>query len=380
MQDNFSYWEQKSFLSGYDIMIIGSGIVGLNAALHLKTKQPALKIGILEAGFIPGGASTKNAGFACFGSVSETLDELETSSEDEVMKVVEMRWRGLQKMKTLLGEKAIDLQQFGGYEIFRGDDQEISDSCIEKLDYLNRLFQEITGLTAIYAVANEKIAGFGFSNVSAMISNYAEAQIDTGRMMQALITKAQSLGVSLFNNCKLLTLEKSSEQQLLITSQGNFKAKKVIMATNAFIGSFYPELNVIPGRGQVLVTAPIDNLSIKGTFHYDKGYYYFRNVDNRILLGGGRNIDFKAEETLEAGVTQVVQNKLEELLYNTILPGKKPKIEYRWSGVMAFGDQLKPIIKQVEQNIYCAVRCNGMGVALGSLSGEQVADLVLKDL
>ena len=29
------------------------------------------------------------------------------------------------------------------------------------------------------------------------------------------------------------------------------------------------------------------NLKIKGSFHYEKGYYYFRNIDNRILLGGG---------------------------------------------------------------------------------------------
>lgn len=380
MQDNFSYWEQKSFLSGYDIMIIGSGIVGLNAALQLKIKQPELKVGILEAGFLPSGASTKNAGFACFGSVSETLDELESSSEDEVMTVVEMRWKGLQKMKALLGDTALDFQQLGGFEIFGSKDEPLANNCIEKLVYLNRLFKEVTGLTDIYAVADEKIAEFGFSNVSKMISNYAEAQIDTGKMMQALISKVQGLGVSLYNNCSLLHIEKTSEQQLLITTQGNFKAQKVIMATNAFIGSFYPQLNVFPGRGQVLVTAPVDNLKVRGTFHYDKGYYYFRNIDNRILLGGGRNIDFKAEETLETGVTESVQNKLEELLFTTILPGQKPKIEYRWSGVMAFGDQLKPIIEQVEENIYCAVRCNGMGVALGSLSGEQVAELVLKDL
>lgn len=381
MSDNFSYWEQNSFLSGYDIMIVGSGIVGLNAALHLKLMQPALRVGILEAGFIPSGASTKNAGFACFGSVSETLDELEGSSEDEVMEVVQMRWKGLQKMKALLGEKAIDFRKLGGFEIFSEADQELSNRCIDNLGYLNRLFKEVTGVTDIYAVSNEKIAEFGFDGVTGMISNSAEGQIDTGKMMQALISKVQGLGVSLFNNCKLLSLDTVSSHQLLITNQGNFKATKVIMATNAFIGNFYPQLNVIPGRGQVLVTGPVDNLKVKGSFHYDKGYYYFRNINNRILLGGGRNIDFKAEETLEAGITNSVQSKLEELLYNIILPGQNNiPIEYRWSGVMAFGNELKPIIEQVEPNIYCAVRCNGMGVALGSLSGEQVAELVLSDI
>ena len=47
---------------------------------------------------------------------------------------------------------------------------------------------------------------------------------------------------------------------------------------------------------------------------------------------------------------------------------------------MAFGKELNPIIKQVKPNLFCAVRCNGMGIAMGSLVGEEVADLALSDL
>jgi glycine/D-amino acid oxidase-like deaminating enzyme len=73
---NISYWEQNAWFDEIDVLIIGSGIVGLNAALHLKTKSPRLKVLILERGMLPSGASTKNAGFACFGSPSELLDDL----------------------------------------------------------------------------------------------------------------------------------------------------------------------------------------------------------------------------------------------------------------------------------------------------------------
>ena len=48
------------------------------------------------------------------------------------------------------------------------------------------------------------------------------------------------------------------------------------------------------------------------------GFYYFRNIDDRILFGGGRNLDFKTEETTEMNQTELVQNKLEELLKTTI--------------------------------------------------------------
>jgi glycine/D-amino acid oxidase-like deaminating enzyme len=43
---------------------------------------------------------------------------------------------------------------------------------------------------------------------------------------------------------------------------------------------------------------------------------------------------------------------------------------------MGFGKDLSPIIKQISPGVFCAVRCNGMGVAMGSILGEQVADMI----
>jgi gamma-glutamylputrescine oxidase len=149
------------------------------------------------------------------------------------------------------------------------------------------------------------------------------------------------------------------------------------MATNAFARQLYPDLQVTPGRGQVLVTKPVPGLKLKGTYHFNEGYYYFRNIDGRVLFGGGRNLDFAAEETPEFGHTDLVKQKLTDYLHNVILPGQNAEIDYWWSGIMGFGEEISPIVKQVEPNIFCAVRCNGMGVAMGSLVGEEVAELML---
>jgi glycine/D-amino acid oxidase-like deaminating enzyme len=149
------------------------------------------------------------------------------------------------------------------------------------------------------------------------------------------------------------------------------------LATNAFANQLFPGLKVIPGRGQVLVTKPIPGLKLKGTYHFDDGYYYFRNIDGRVLFGGGRNLDFKAEETAEFGHTEIVKDKLTNYLKDVILPNQDFEIDYWWSGIMGFGEDISPIVKQVEPNIFCAVRCNGMGVAMGSLAGEEVAELAL---
>ncbi|MDB5119161.1 MAG: FAD-dependent oxidoreductase [Sphingobacteriales bacterium] len=380
MSSNYSYWELTSFLSGYDVLVIGSGLVGLSAALHLKQTDKSLKIGVLEAGFLPSGASTKNAGFACFAGISEALDELETCSESDLVKIIEMRWKGFLKLRKRLGDKAIDFVQSAGYDLFSKDQNERAELCISRINYFNNITKEITGIPDNFSVANKKIKYFGFNNITNIIKNKSEGQIDTGKMMQALIQKVQSLGVQIFNNCAVLDIVQKSNIQVIKTTQGNFTSRKVIIATNAFSKQILPELDIIPGRGQVLITERIENLKVNGAFHYDKGFYYFRNINNRILLGGGRNINFKAEETTEVGLTSIVQESLEKLLYDVILPQQKVKIEHRWSGIMAFGNELKPIIKEVKPNLFCAVRCNGMGIAMGSLVGEEVANLALSNL
>ncbi|HEY8782711.1 MAG TPA: FAD-dependent oxidoreductase [Mucilaginibacter sp.] len=373
--NTFSYWERTAFIDNADIIIIGSGLVGLSAALHLKKQQPALKVLVLERGFLPTGASTKNAGFACFGTVSEQLAFLSRSSEDEVVRMAGYKWRGLQRLRQNLGDVNIDYQQHGGYELFMDDEKEKAENCISQTEYLNKLLKDTIGQTDIYSAANAKIADFGFEGISRMIYNPFEGQLDTGKMMRTLLNKVCNHGVMILNGCEILKIENESSYINLVTSQGNFKTIKVILATNAFASQLFPDLKVIPGRGQVLVTKPIPGLKLKGTYHFDEGYYYFRNINGRILFGGGRNLDLKTEATWEFGNTEMVKNKLTTYLKEVILPGQGFEIDYWWSGIMGFGEDISPIVKQVEPNVFCAVRCNGMGVAMGSLVGEEVAEL-----
>jgi glycine/D-amino acid oxidase-like deaminating enzyme len=147
----------------------------------------------------------------------------------------------------------------------------------------------------------------------------------------------------------------------------------LFIATNGFASQLL-DINVKPARAQVLITKPISNLHIEGTFHMDEGYYYFRNIHDRILLGGGRNLDFEGEETYELALTNNIQNQLESLLKNVILPDIDFEIEQRWSGIMGIGNQKSPIVKALSSRVCCGVRLGGMGIAMGSRIGSKLAD------
>ena len=379
MTSNLSYWEKKNFFNA-DIIIVGAGIVGLNAAITIKEKNQKIEIIVLERGFLPSGASTKNAGFACFGSVSELIEQEKLSGTTGLHQLIERRWMGLLKLRNLLGDDKINFHNYGGYELFKLNQDILATECVSKISHFNSLIEDVVNEKETFCLTNTKIKDFGFHNVDHLIECKLEAQIDPGKMMKALLSKAVSMGVQVLNNCKVEKFFNAENKIVLETNQGNFHCNKLLITTNAFVGELLPEVAVIPGRGQVVVTSPIKNLKLKGTFHYDKGYYYFRNIDDRILLGGGRNLDFKAEETTDFGETTLVQSALVKLLKEVIIPDVEFTIEHQWSGIMAFGPQLAPIIEEIHQNIFCAVRCNGMGIAIGSQTGQEAGDLVFNSL
>jgi len=370
---NFSYWENKELIGENDVVIIGSGITGLSTAIHLKRKSPSLKVLILERGVLPWGASTKNAGFACFGSLGEVLDDLQNTSLDEVVRLIESRNAGLNALIKLLGKDAIDFQLNGGFELFRPNQKEEYVACLDRMGDLNDVLRKEFG----GSVYSKEERDFGFEGVIGIIKNQYEGQVDTGKMMKAYLDLARKEGVNIINGAEV-TQYSSTELgvDLEINYNLTIKTGKLVICSNGFAKQFLNE-DVEPARAQVLITKPIPNLALKGTFHYDKGYYYFRNIQNRVLFGGGRNLDFKGENTTEMECTEHVIDRLKDILSNVILPKTNYEVDYHWAGIMGVGDNKEPIIKEVSRNILCAVRLGGMGVALGTMVGKDVASKVI---
>ena len=373
-----SFWEREHFLD-YDYVIVGGGIVGLSTAASIKEKMPTAKVLVLERGVFPTGASTKNAGFACFGSITELLSDINTMGEEASMQLVEERWKGLQKLRTRLGDDAIGFQNNGGYEIIRENEA----YCLDEVDAMNErllfLFDQ-----RIFTPKPGIIDRFGFNKkgIKSVIYNPLEGQIDTGKMMQSLTHYVQRLGVTVLTGVEVTSFEETGSDVFINTQNkgGNvdirFKTSELIICTNAFTPKLLPKEDIVPGRGIVLVTQPIEGLKFRGVFHYDEGYYYFRNYGNRIIFGGGRNLDSTREATDSFEINEHILNVLKEELNSMILPETLYEIDHVWSGIMAFGKNKQPILKRVSEHVILGVRLGGMGIAIGSIIGEKISEMI----
>lgn len=366
----FSYWERQSYFQ-YDHIVIGAGITGLSTAIELKKVYPNDTVLVLERGWTPAGASTKNAGFACMGSVTELLDDLEHMDESTVVSLFEQRKKGLEILRNRLGDEAIGYAPNGSYELI----EEPAKKALKYIDHLNELLLPVNNQPSFRRV-DEKIAQFGFAekHTYSLIENLCEGELNTGKMMRALALHAQQKSVEVKTGTVVEKFTEEDEKVVVQLATGQqLQCKTLSICTNAFTKELLPDTDVQPGRGQVLVTHPIPGLKFKGVFHFDKGYYYFREVDGRVLIGGGRNIDLKTEQTFSQEVTAQIQHALEEKLREVILPGTSFEVDMRWAGTMAFGKDKQPVIKAFSSRVFGAFRMGGMGVAIGSEAGRQIA-------
>jgi len=369
-----SFWEKEYWFPEYDYCIVGAGIVGLTTALLLMQNNPGKKIAVLDRNTLPAGASTKNAGFACYGTVGEILDDLGNNTEEEVINTIALRWRGLQLLRQLHSSESITYKQVGGSELFRAKSD--FEKCADQLTYINKLLLEATGKNNTISTAEQV---FSSSLYKQILHNPLEGSLNPVKLVTVLISKLKDFGVDILLGMALGDYNKNQSE--IVAKVGvdlTLKTQNLIFTTNAFTSSFFPDLDIIPARNQVLVSNPIPDLKLQGTFHLDRGYIYFRNISNRLLIGGARNLDHENELTDEFGSNQLIEKYLKNFVV-TDLGIDDSKITHSWSGIIATGKSKKPLVQQVEKNIYIAARLGGMGVATGSAVAEKLVELIIKN-
>jgi gamma-glutamylputrescine oxidase len=368
----FSYWEKEIFKPQYDCLIIGSGFAGLWSAFFLKKAFPDFKIAILERGSMPMGASTKNAGFSCFGSPSELLENVRNIGWAKTLETTQKRFEGIKIIKQYF-QDTIAYNACGASELFV--DSSIFKENAEKLVHLNEKLHAIVGIENHFYIDNQIVEQSNFSGFQHAISNSSEAAIHSGKLFMSLYKTLVAQDVVFLFGTEVESIQTENSTAFVKTKQlGEFLSRHVCVCTNAFANKLLPQAAITPGRGQVLITKPIPHLPFNRTFHFEKGYYYFRNVGSRVLFGGGRNLDFNGETTECFGNSERILAKLNHYLTHYILPGVEYEIDMVWSGIMGFTETGTPISSFLKNNLSVQAGMNGMGVALTPFLARQWAE------
>ncbi len=358
-----SFWELDALQQPYDLVVVGAGITGLSSAYFYKKSHPGARVVVVERGMYPEGASTRNAGFACFGSVTELMDDLEHESEEEVRSRLLRRYQGLQGLRIILGDENIGFRQSGGFEIF--SKEKVFKDAEKFIPLFNQWLYDAEGIRDVYRPT--RINGYS------AIVNRLEGALHPGKMIWTLKEIVRNEGIEFLWNSRVDSVEPG---ELIVNERYKLKAGSILLATNGFTSRLLPEVDIKPARGYVMVTTELSECNWVGTFHYDRGYVYFRNLGDRILLGGARNLDIEKEQTYEFGINPEIRSWLIDFANNVLKLEKGWEIDLEWSGIMGFGKTKTPIVECIRDSIFVAAGFSGMGVSLGMEVGNQAAHMI----
>ncbi len=367
---NFSYWESQFFLAKANLVVIGGGISGLSAAYHAHVKNPNWEIIVLEQ--FPNGnaASTRNAGFACFGSAGELVDDLKCgSSKEAVFQLAETRYKGLELLLKTLGEKNVDYHPCGSLELFTKEQSEEFEEVQDVLDELNKELNLSGAKQKIFSTSEVPL---DLTDYSQAIENHLEGKLNPGLMIKAWKELCVESGIIIYKGEKAVIQD---EGKVVKFGSHSIKTDQVAVCTNGLSSSLGMDLDVTPARNLVLLTKPLPDLKLDATYHHLKGYYYFRKIHERLLLGGGRHLFKAEEETEEFSVNQQLKAHLVNYLEKHFHL-RESDLEMEWTGILGVSEDKTPIIKRINSNICCGVKLGGMGVAIGTLVGKEVAELL----
>lgn len=333
-----------------------------------------MRVAIIESATIGTLASSRNAGFMCYGSPSELGADLGNHNAASMLATIRAKHKGMKLLLQFAGKRNIQFKKVAAYEILNNN-APATTTALAQLDALNKLFQEAIGIPQYFTPTTRSHFADEFQDA---ISFTYEGQLNPAATVYALTQLFRNLGGIHLNATTAQGLEKSEGHFEVPTNLGILQGQQVIIATNAFTSALIPSSQIQPKRAQVLITSPIAKMPYLGNFHMDFGYVYFRNVGNRLLLGGSRNVDFESENSTKPALNPVIQSALDTLL-GKLLPHQKYAIEDRWAGIMGFDSQNVPQVRLLDSNLLVVAGMNGMGTALGPALGYEAANKLLSD-
>ena len=334
-----------------DVAVVGGGITGCSCALALA--EAGLKVRLFEAREIAGGASGRNGGFALRGGAApypvlaesiggEATEELWRWTEDE-----------LQRLTSLAGDA---FRPTGSLRL--AVDEEERDELRAEYDALRG-----AGFAADWRTDLEA----PLSRYPAALFHPPDGVLQPARLVRRLAERAAAAGVEVHEHTRLGSLAETD-------------AGVVVVATDGYPSGLLGELEglIVPTRGQVIATEPIEELLFEIPHYGRHGFdYWHQRLDGRIVAGGFRDVSLDSEFTADEVTTEVVQGALERFVEDHV--GRPLRIDYRWAGIFGMVFDFLPVVGRVpvDEELWVAGGYSGHGNVLGFACGRMVARAIL---
>jgi gamma-glutamylputrescine oxidase len=337
-----------------DIAVVGGGITGCACALALA--EAGKKVRLFEAREIAGGASGRNGGFALRGGAAP-YPVLADSIGDETTAAL---WRWTESELRALAVFAGDALRLTGSLRLAADEEE-RDELREEYDALVE-----DGFDAEW---REDLPPPLAGRYPAALFHPPDGVLQPARLVRGLARRAADAGVEIYEHTRVASVDE-------------LRAHVVVVATDGYPSGLLGELEglIVPTRGQVIATEPIEEMLFEIPHYGRHGFdYWHQRPDGRIVAGGFRDVSLDTEFTADEVTTPVVQSALERFVEEHV--GRRLRIDYRWAGIFGMVFDFLPVVGQVpdDERLWIAGGYSGHGNVLGFASGRLVARAILGD-
>jgi gamma-glutamylputrescine oxidase len=358
-----------------DVGVVGGGIAGLSAALHLA--ELGFKVTLLEAQGIGWGASGRSGGQAIFG-IAAGQDKLEALvGVADARRIWDMSIEALALMRGLIDRHGIACDYVAGQmhvaikprqaEELRTWQREL----VERHEYRSVSFLDAAATRGL--VASERyIAGMLDTN---------SGHLHPLKYVRGLATAAQRAGAVLHEGSRVLGYQRAGGRTVLRTDGGRLACRQVVFAGNAWLGNAVPALRrrIMPVGTYIVATEPLGEslatqLLPRNTAVTDINWvldYFRRSADHRLLFGG--RVSYSGLDPFDtAQATRARMLKVFPQLQGV-------RIDHAWGGYVDITLNRAPDFGRQEPDVYYLQGFSGHGIALTGLAGKLVAEAIAGD-
>lgn len=362
-----------------DFAVIGAGFTGLWSAYFLKELNPSADVVVVERSVTGYGASGRNAGI-----VSTSIDHTHNLAIGHF---------GLEEAARLarIGLKNIDeLDAFAqGCDFERTGQLQVAltaahmEECKRNLDVAAKL-----GIHGYRLLNKEEIqAEVNSPRYIGGLFVPGGGNLNPIKLIDKLKSELTAKGVRIFEHSPVVSLDNG----LVHCKNGTVKARKIILATDAYSHHLLPELlyRFIPLYDYILVSDPLTE-SQRDTikWHNRQGMvdgrtffnYYRLTADNRVLWGTSEAVYYPPNKVDESCDHSQGHYETLRASWARHFPGAADlKFPYAWGGPIASTTRLTPFFGTAYgDSLVYGLGYTGHGIGTTRIAGNILAHIAMK--